>query len=211
MPKWAYIERVLPDVRGKSVMDIGCNCGFFSFAFLDKGAESMTGIEPVSHYVEAARWLASVRGNRNVQFIQSDVMLDLALKRHDVVFMSEVYTHFIDPLLGILRAINLARETLIIDGPVLTRAQSRMHLNVVVDRKTQRPAYLAWTMSDSLLLSYLALCGVAPEKIVRYVSPMRNHMLYVIDTREVEQYRSQHEFAKSDTPFLESNFVLAGK
>jgi protein-L-isoaspartate O-methyltransferase len=209
MPKWAYIERVLPDLRGKSVMDIGCNSGFFSFAFLDKGAASVTGIEPVSRYVEAARWLASVRGDRNVQFIQSDVMLDLSLKPHDVVFMSEVYTHFMDPLLGILRAINLARETLIIDGPVLTRPRSRMHLNIMVDRKTRLPSYLAWTMSDSLLLSYFALCGVAPEKVVRYVSPLKNHILYVIDTSEVEQYRHQHEFAKSDTPFLESKFIVS--
>lgn len=210
MPKWAYIERVLPDIRGKSVMDVGCNCGFFSFSFLDKGASSVTGIEPVSRYIEAARWLAAVRGDRNVRFVQSDVMLDLTLERHDVVFMSEVYTHFIDPLLGLLRAVNLARETLIIDGPVVAHQSARMHLNVAIDEVSGRPTYLAWTMSDGLMLSYLALCGVAPEKVVRYISPLRNHILYVIDTRGVDEYRRENEFAASDTPFLKSRFVTAG-
>jgi predicted RNA methylase len=208
MPKWAYIERVLPDLRGKSVMEIGSNNGFFCFAFVDKGASTVTGIEPHADFLGPARWMASARGDRNVTFLQTDVMLDLTIERHDVVFMSEVYTHFIDPLFGLLRAVNLARHTLIIDGPVLTRTTSLMHLNVSVDRKSGRPEFLAWTMGDRLLLHYLALCGVAPEKVVRYVSPLRNHIVYVIDTREVDDYRRRNEFATTDTPFLQSRFTI---
>jgi SAM-dependent methyltransferase len=206
MPKWAYLEGILPVLGGKSVLELGSNNGFFCFEFLAKGAARVTGIEVNAGFIVGARWMAQVRRAQNIAFIQTDAMLDLSLEPHDVVFMSEVYTHFIDPLFGLLRAINLARETLVIDGPMLPGFRTRMNLNVALRADDGKPEYLAWTMSDGLFLKYLALCGVPPEKVVRYLSPLRNHIVYVIDTSEVADYRRRHEFAPYDTPFLQTKF-----
>src|SRR5262249_556246 len=36
-PKWSYIEPLLPDLRGKSVLELGSSNGFFCFQFAAKG------------------------------------------------------------------------------------------------------------------------------------------------------------------------------
>jgi SAM-dependent methyltransferase len=117
LPKWAYIKNAMPDLRGKSVLEIGCNNGFFSFAFADElHAESVLGVDVVPSFLDGAKWLLARRNDKTIAFRQADIMLDLTIPRHDVVFMSEVHGHFVDPMFGILRALNLAKETLILDG-----------------------------------------------------------------------------------------------
>ena len=55
-PKWLYIEPVLPDLRGKSVLELGTCNGFFSFRFAEAGAASVTGVEVVERTYASAVW-----------------------------------------------------------------------------------------------------------------------------------------------------------
>jgi hypothetical protein len=50
------------------------------------------------------------------------------------------------------------------------------------------------------------ICGVPPEKVIRFASPLRHHRVYLIDTREVQAYRAAHGIAATDVPFLEGRF-----
>ena len=111
MPKWAYLKPILPEIAGKTILEIGSNNGFFCFEFEQLGAAHVTGAEVHAGFIKSAQWIAMARGARNIDFLLTDALLDLRLPAHDIVFMSEVYNHFIDPLFGILRAINLAKET----------------------------------------------------------------------------------------------------
>ena len=111
MPKWAYLRSIIPDLAGKTILEIGCNNGFFCFEFAKLGAAQVTGAEVYEAFFKSAQWMASAREAHNIEFLLTDALLDLRLPAHDVVFMSEVYTHFIDPFFGILHAINLAKET----------------------------------------------------------------------------------------------------
>jgi SAM-dependent methyltransferase len=45
MPKWAYLKPVFPDLLNKSVLELGCNNGYFCFEFLEIGARQVTGVE----------------------------------------------------------------------------------------------------------------------------------------------------------------------
>jgi SAM-dependent methyltransferase len=198
VPKWQYLRDILPDLSGKSVIEIGCNAGFFCFEFAERGARQVTGVDLLDDYVSAGQWLASVRGDKNVSFLRTNALLDLTIEPHQVVFMSETYTHFVDPLLGILRALNLAQETLIIDGPALTYGATQLNFNVFRDDASGRPTYMTWTLSDGLLLGFLSVCGIEPERVTRFVSPLRNHRVYMIDTTDLAASRRRNAYAGSD-------------
>jgi 2-polyprenyl-3-methyl-5-hydroxy-6-metoxy-1,4-benzoquinol methylase len=202
MPKWAYLKPIFPNVKGKSVLEIGCNNGFFCFEFAELGANQVTGAEVYEGFIKRARWMAAARGTENIEFLLTDALLDLTLPSYDVVFMSEVLGHFVDPFFGILRAINLAKETVIIDNAAMTSLGYEMDLGAGLDPVTGKKTYHAWLISDGLMLNYLLLCGVPPERVKRYISPWQNHIVYVIDTSDVANYRKANDFQPSNTSFI---------
>ncbi len=186
MPKWAYLKPIFPNLTGKSVLEIGCNNGFFCFEFEQLGARQVTGVEIFERFINPARWMATARKTHNIKFLLTDALLDMSLPSHDVVFMSEVLGHFVDPLFGIIRAINLAKETLIIDNAAMPSLNYEIDLGAGFDPSTGKMTYHAWLLSDGLMLAYLFLCGVSPERVKRYFAPWENHIVYVIDTRNIE-------------------------
>jgi SAM-dependent methyltransferase len=203
MPKWAYLKPILPRISGKSILEIGCNNGFFCFEFERLGAVRVTGAEVFEGFIEPARWMAKARGSI-VDFLMTDALLDLSLPVHDIVFMSEVYAHFVDPFFGLLRGINLAKETLVVDNATICSPKNEIDLGAGIDPTTGKMTYHAWILSDGLMLAYLLLCGIPPEKVTRYVAPWPNHIVYVIDTREVKKYRSENDFQPCNTSFINS-------
>src|SRR4051812_45956312 len=55
--KWRRFAHVVPaDLRGKSVLDIGCNAGFFSIEMKRRGAERVVGIDFDERYLAQARF-----------------------------------------------------------------------------------------------------------------------------------------------------------
>lgn len=213
MPKWAYLKPIMPDLSGKSVLEIGCNNGFFCFEFAELGALHVTGLDVAGEFLVSANWMTAARGAENVKFLLIDPLLDMTVPKHDVVFMSEVLGHFIDPFFGILRAINLAKETLVIDNAMLTGSNYEIDLGADFDEAGQL-TYHAWALSDGLMLSYLTLCGIPPERVKRYFAPWHNHIVYVIDTSDVENYRAAHiaqpcnaSFVKMDWRFERGSHV----
>lgn len=162
----------------------------------------MCGIDVLPGFLTGAQWLHNRRQDKHIEFRVADVMLDMTIPRHDVVFMSEVHGHFVDPLFGILRAINLATEMLILDGAAGNSAGLEIDLGAGVDPQTGGLTYHAWLLSDGLMMSYLYLCGVEPERVTRYVAPWPNHVCYVIDTTGVEEFRRRNDFNHCNTSFI---------
>ena len=52
------------------------------------------------------------------------------------------------------------------------------------------------------MLVYLMLCGIPPERVTRYFAPWKNHIVYVIDTRDVANYRKANHFQPGNTSFV---------
>ena len=50
------------DFIGKTVLDIGCNPGFYSFAAKLRGAKSVVGLDHQPQYIEQARLLREILG-----------------------------------------------------------------------------------------------------------------------------------------------------
>src|SRR5437667_598247 len=45
LSRWRLIEPLLPDVQGKSCLDVGCSSGFFSLKLKELGAADVLGID----------------------------------------------------------------------------------------------------------------------------------------------------------------------
>ena len=95
------------DLSGKSVLDIGCNAGFYSIEMKRRGASRVVGIDSDDRYLAQARLATKVLGFEDIEFAKLDVYQVGALgeKFDFVIFMGVLY-HLRHPLL----ALDLVRE-----------------------------------------------------------------------------------------------------
>jgi tRNA (mo5U34)-methyltransferase len=95
------------DLSGKSVLDIGCNAGFYSIEMKRRGAERVLGIDSDERYLSQARLASEVLGFGDIEFARLDVYDVGALsERFDIVIFMGVLYHLRHPLL----ALDLIRE-----------------------------------------------------------------------------------------------------
>jgi SAM-dependent methyltransferase len=206
-PKWLYIEPILPDLKGKTVLEIGSCNGYFSFRFAEAGAAWVTGVEVVERTYASAVWAAGVRGFKNVEFLNTDFLLDLNVTARDVVFLSEVHNHFLLPIYGLCRLVNLAKETLIFDTAAMDTPVHNLELTSGWERNPARLLFHSFCFSDGLLLDFLNLIGIPPERVTRYRAPEGGHTLYIIDTRYVKERRRELDYPEYLRRVIELDFV----
>jgi len=81
------------DVKDKTVVDLGCNNGYSSFTFAEKGAKKVLGIEKEPTIAKVAELVANVKNLPNVGFYQGmyqDYFRENSEEEFDiVVFTSE--------------------------------------------------------------------------------------------------------------------------
>lgn len=105
--KWRKFEHALPkDLTGKTVLDIGCNAGFYSIEMKKRGAERVLGIDSDDDYLDQARFAAGVLGleieYRNLSVYDVGELRE----RFDIVIFMGVLYHLRHPLL----ALDIIRE-----------------------------------------------------------------------------------------------------
>ena len=96
-----FRDQIPADLTGKTVLDIGCNAGFYSFEMKRRGADRVLGIDTDEHYLRQARFTAEVTGV-DVEFRQLPVwqIAQLGEKFDLVIFMGVLY-HLRHPLLAL--------------------------------------------------------------------------------------------------------------
>ncbi len=105
--KWRKFSGAIPaDLSGKSVLDIGCNGGFYSMEMKRRGAARVLGVDFDEDYLAQARFAAEVTG-LEIEFRKLSVYDVGALgETFDVVIFMGVLYHLRHPLL----ALDLIRE-----------------------------------------------------------------------------------------------------
>ncbi|WP_181703882.1 TIGR04290 family methyltransferase [Chthonobacter albigriseus] len=100
--KWRRFESAIPkDLTGRSVLDIGCNGGFYSLEMKRRGADRVVGIDFDEDYLAQARFAADVEG-LDIEFRRLSVYDVGALgERFDVVLFMGVLYHLRHPLLAL--------------------------------------------------------------------------------------------------------------
>ena len=96
-----FAKALPPDLSGKSVLDIGCNGGFYSMEMKRRGAARVLGIDMDEMYLDQARFAAEVDG-LDIEFAQMSVYDVGALgERFDLVIFMGVLYHLRHPLLAL--------------------------------------------------------------------------------------------------------------
>ena len=100
--KWQRFQADLPaDLSGMTVLDIGCNAGFYSMEMKRRGAARVLGIDFDEDYLAQARFAADVE-QLDIEFRQLSVYDVAALgERFDLVFFIGVLYHLRHPLLAL--------------------------------------------------------------------------------------------------------------
>jgi tRNA (mo5U34)-methyltransferase len=97
----SFRDVISQDLTGCTVLDIGCNAGFYSMEMKRRGASRVLGIDTDPHYLRQARFAADVEGV-DVEFRRMGVwqVAELAEKFDLVIFMGVLY-HLRHPLLAL--------------------------------------------------------------------------------------------------------------
>ncbi|GAA0582879.1 TIGR04290 family methyltransferase [Craurococcus roseus] len=100
--KWrSFADAVPADLTGKTVLDIGCNGGFYSMEMKKRGAARVLGVDWDEDYLAQARFAAEVTG-LDIEFRKLSVYDVGGLgERFDVVLFMGVLYHLRHPLLAL--------------------------------------------------------------------------------------------------------------
>ena len=126
LERWCLIEPLLPDVRGKSCLDVGCSSGFFSLKLKELGAADVLGIdfEQQPRAIDQAQFAARTLG-LDVDF-RTMSAYDLAAinRKFDIVLFMGVFYHLRHPLVA-LEAVRAVCGGTMIFQTITTRHQRK--------------------------------------------------------------------------------------
>lgn len=113
--KWNRFEGALPrDLHGMTVLDVGCNAGFYALEMKRRGADRVVGIDSDPRYLQQAGLAAEVLGlDIELQRMSVYDVADLG-ERFDLVLFMGVLYHLRYPLY----ALDLLREHVVGDTMV---------------------------------------------------------------------------------------------
>jgi tRNA (mo5U34)-methyltransferase len=100
--KWSGFKHVIPDdLEGRSVLDIGCNAGFYCLEMKRRNAGRVVGIDLDERYLAQARFAAAQSG-MDIEFRQMSIYEIAKLEeKFDLVIFMGVFYHLRHPLLAL--------------------------------------------------------------------------------------------------------------
>ena len=125
--KWKQISTAIPPrLDGASVLDVGCNGGFYSIELKRRGADYVLGIDIDERYLNQARFAARTL-DLDIDFRKCSVYeLDSIPGQFDFVFFMGVFYHLRYPLLGLDLAVKKVAGQMVFQtmlrGPEETRS-----------------------------------------------------------------------------------------
>ncbi len=101
-----FADALPNDLSGKTVLDIGCNGGFYSIQMKQRGAARVVAIDHDARYLEQARFAADMAGVELQLQKLSVYDIGQLKEKFDIVLFMGVFYHLRHPLL----ALDLIRE-----------------------------------------------------------------------------------------------------
>jgi len=100
--KWQRFRDIIPvNLTGMTVLDIGCNAGFYSMEMKRRGADCVVGIDTEDEYLAQARFAAEVNG-LEIDFRKlSAYDVGILRQKFDLVLFMGVMYHLRHPLLAL--------------------------------------------------------------------------------------------------------------
>jgi len=110
--KWKHIATAIPpDLSGASVLDIGCNAGFYSIEMKRRGAQRVVGVDIDDRYLSQARFAAETLG-LDMEFLKLSVYdVDQVPGQFDYVLFMGVFYHLRYPLFALDKIIKKVKRS----------------------------------------------------------------------------------------------------
>jgi tRNA (mo5U34)-methyltransferase len=110
--RWRTLEPWVPaDLTGKTVLEVGCNAGFFAIEMKKRGASRVVGIDIMPHVLAQARF-TSARLGQDIELQQTSVYELASLGAFDIVVCLGVLYHLKHPLYALEQISTACRSTL---------------------------------------------------------------------------------------------------
>ncbi|HWR34758.1 MAG TPA: TIGR04290 family methyltransferase [Clostridia bacterium] len=124
--KWKHIEPTVPnDLTGATVLDIGCNGGFYSIEMKRRGAERVLGIDIDERYLNQGRFAAKKLG-LDIEFQNCSVYdVDTIPGQFDFVIFMGVLYHLRYPLFALDKVVKKVGEKLLFQTMIRGSEQVR--------------------------------------------------------------------------------------
>lgn len=124
---WKIIRRCLPeDLSGKSVLDVGCNAGFYSVRAKERGAARVLGLDAQRHQIQQALFVRRVLG-LDIEFERMSVY-DLdprTMGQFDVVLALGLVYHCKHLVQALERLYLVTKELMILETAILPPSAGR--------------------------------------------------------------------------------------
>ncbi len=136
--EWPSLRSLLPNLRGKRILDLGCGCGWFARWARQQGAGSVLGLDVSRNMLERARESTS---DNAIEFRRIDLEeTEFPEDSFDLVF-SALALHYIQNLPRIFNAVNRAlREdggfVFSIEHPIFTASRNAQWIASIDGAKT---------------------------------------------------------------------------
>ncbi|MBM3458065.1 MAG: class I SAM-dependent methyltransferase, partial [Armatimonadetes bacterium] len=113
-----------PPPTGKSVLDIGCNYGYFTHEAVQYGAREAVGLERNPELAEVARTVAEIKGGP-VRIVEGTLETANFSEPFDWVLVLNVIHHIPDPFQFMRMVAGLARERVVVEFPMPSAGRFR--------------------------------------------------------------------------------------
>lgn len=123
---WQTIQKLLPpDLSGKTVLDVGCNAGFYSFEAKRRGAERVLGVDGQRQHVRQGLFVRKVLG-LEVEFRRLNVyeLSPRSVGQFDITLALGLLYHLKHPILALENLYRVTRELLVIETAIMPAQQT---------------------------------------------------------------------------------------
>jgi tRNA (mo5U34)-methyltransferase len=123
---WEAVSGVLPDLRGRSVLDVGCNDGFFVFACRRLGAERVVGVDRDEHFFSHAVLVNELLDLGGIELqLMSAYDVGEHLGQFDVTLALGLIYHLKNPFLFVERVSAITTSRIIVETAVRNSDEDR--------------------------------------------------------------------------------------
>ena len=118
---WQTIQKLLPsDLTGKTLLDVGCNAGFYAFEAKRRGATRVLGVDGQRQHVRQALFVRKVLGV-DVEFRRLNVyeLNQRNIGQFDITLALGLLYHLKHPILALENLYQVTKELLIIETAIM--------------------------------------------------------------------------------------------
>lgn len=130
-------------LQGRSVLDLGCNAGYWSLAAIEAGCDRVVGVDGRRMHIDQAELVFEVKGvdSDRYRFIEDDIFsVDVsAYAPFDIVLCVGVFYHVNRPIELFEKMTELTSDLLIVDTNLASG--SRAFFEIHQDQDTPRAAF----------------------------------------------------------------------